>query len=129
MDPNELSNVVIGACIEVHKAIGPGLLESIYEECLCRELFLRDMPFRRQVEVPVEYKGVKMDCGHRMDVVVAECVVLEVKAVEKLLPIHEAQLLTYLRLSRITLGLLVNFHVPALKDGIKRMVNNFRDPN
>ena len=108
--------------MEVHKHLGPGLLESAYEECLCRELSLRGIPFQRQVELPVEYKGIRLNVGYRMDLVVKDSLVVELKAVEKLEPIHEAQLLTYLRLSGMRIGLLINFNVPVLKDGIKRFV-------
>ncbi len=96
-----LSREVIGAVIEVHKALGPGLLESTYEECLCQELTLRGISFQRQVELPIEYKGVKLSAGYRIDIVVDELVVLELKSIEELMPIHQAQLLTYLRLSKI----------------------------
>ena len=119
---NALSREVIGAAIEVHKALGAGLLESAYEECLCQELKLRGVPFERQVELPIEYKGLKLSAGYRMDIVVDGLLVLELKSVEKLLPVHEAQLLTYLRLSKIWLGLLINFNVPVLKEGIRRRV-------
>jgi GxxExxY protein len=122
-DINELTGEVIGAAIEVHKTLGPGLLESAYEECLCRELELRTIPFERQKELPIEYKGVKLDCGYRLDVVVADKLLLELKACENLEPIHEAQLLTYLKLTGIKIGLLINFHLPSLKDGIKRIAN------
>ncbi len=122
-DINELTGEAIGAAIEVHKALGPGLLESVYEECLCKELELRGIPFVRQKELPVEYKGVKLDCGYRLDVVVADELIVELKACENLEPIHEAQLLTYLRLTGIHVGLLINFNVPVLKKGIKRLVN------
>ena len=123
MDINTLSGKVIGAAIEVHKALGPGLLESAYEECLCYELGLRRIPFERQKELPIEYKGVKLDCGYRLDVVVADKLVLELKACERLEPIHEAQLLTYLKLTGMKIGLLINFHLASLKDGIKRIAN------
>jgi len=119
---NALSREVIGAAIEVHKALGPGLLESAYEECLCQELKMRNIPFERQVDLPIEYKGLKLSAGYRMDIVVAGLLVLELKSVEKLLPIHQAQLITYLRLSNTWLGLLINFNVPILKQGIKRLV-------
>ena len=98
---NALSRQVIGAAIEVHKALGPGLLESAYEECLCQELKLRGIPFQRQVELPIEYKGVKLSAGYRMDIVVDNLLILELKSIEKLLPIHQAQPITYLRLSNI----------------------------
>jgi GxxExxY protein len=119
---NALSREVIGAAIEVHKALGAGLLESAYEECLCQELKLRGIPFERQVDLPIEYKGMKLSAGYRMDVVVDGLVVLELKSIEKILPIHEAQLLTYLRMSKTWLGLLINFNVPVLKEGIRRRV-------
>ena len=119
---NALSREVIGAAIEVHKALGPGLLESAYEECLCQELKIRGIPFERQVELPIEYKGIKLSAGYRMDIVADNLLVLELKSVENLLTIHEAQLITYLRLSKIWLGLLINFNVPILKEGIKRRV-------
>jgi GxxExxY protein len=118
---DSLTQKVIGAAIEVHRALGPGLLESAYEECLCYELSSAGLAFRKQVELPVLYKKVKLDCGYRMDIVVSESLVLEIKTVEKLLPIHQAQLLTYLKLSGIRTGLLINFNVPVLKNGIKRM--------
>lgn len=122
METNRVTGTVIGAAIEVHRALGPGLLESAYEECLCRELSLRKIPFERQRSLPVKYKGVALDCGYRLDLLVADQVVVEVKAVEKLLPIHEAQLLTYLRLGGWKVGLLLNFNVPVLKQGIRRLV-------
>lgn len=113
---------IIGAAIEVHRALGPGLLESAYEECLCHELRLRGLDVRRQVALPVEYKGVKLDCGYKLDLVVQDAVILELKAVDRLLPIHEAQLLTYLRLTGKQVALLINFNVPVLARGIVRMV-------
>jgi len=121
MDINKLTSEVIGAAIEVHKILGPGLLESAYEECLCHEFGLRAMPYERQKELPIEYKGVTLDCGYRLDVVVAKMLILELKACERLEPIHEAQLLTYLKLTGIKIGLLINFNVPVLKQGIKRL--------
>jgi GxxExxY protein len=120
---NELTESIIGSSIEVHRCLGPGLLESAYEECLCRELSIRGLRFRRQVDLPVEYKGIRLDCGYRIDVLVEELVVLELKTVEKLLPVHEAQLLTYLKLFGSPIGLLLNFQVPLMKDGVKRLVN------
>jgi GxxExxY protein len=116
------TNAIIGAAIEVHRHLGPGLLESAYEECLGHELHLRGIAFRRQVELPIPYKGLNLDCGYRMDLVVQEQIVLELKCVEKILPIHEAQLLTYLRLSGNPVGLLVNLNVPLLTQGIVRRV-------
>jgi GxxExxY protein len=125
---DEITGEIIGAAIEVHRELGPGLLESAYEQCLCHELTLRGLRFQRQVEVPVVYKGIRLDCGYRIDVIVEDSVIVELKTVDKLLPIHEAQLLTYLKLFGRQLGLLLNFNVPVLKDGIKRMVNNYKDP-
>jgi GxxExxY protein len=113
---------IIAAAIEVHRALGPGLLESVYEECLCRELELRGIPFRKQVPIPIIYKGVHAECGYRIDILVREEVVIEVKAVEAIHPVHEAQLLTYMRLADKHVGLLINFCVPVLKDGIVRRV-------
>lgn len=124
---NALTEQIIGAAIEVHRELGPGLLESAYEQCLCHELSLRKVAFRRQVDLPVQYKGVFLDCGYKMDVVVNDQVVLELKTVEKTLPIHEAQLLTYLKLYHREVGLLINFNVPLLKDGLKRIVNDFNE--
>lgn len=116
------TGAIIAAAIEVHRALGPGLLESVYEECLCRELELRGIPFSRQVPIPVEYKGVRSECGYRIDVLVQDEVVVEIKAVEAIHPVHEAQLLTYMKLSGKRVGLLINFCVPVLKDGIARRV-------
>ncbi len=117
-----LTDRVIGLAIEVHRGLGPGLLESAYEECLCYELSQNEIQFRRQVPLPVRYKSVNLDCGYRMDIVVQEELVLELKTVERLLPVHEAQLLTYLKLSGIHTGLLLNFNTSVLKDGIRRLV-------
>jgi GxxExxY protein len=122
---NQLTERVIGACIEIHKTLGPGLLESTYEECLCHELRLAGLAFQRQRPLPVAYKGVQLDCGYRLDVVVEDKLLLELKCVEALAPIHDAQLLTYLKLSGITVGLLINFNVPVLRHGIKRIVNHY----
>jgi len=127
MKENEITEAVIGAAIEVHRALGPGLLESAYEECLCRELALRRIPFERQRPLPVEYKGALLDCGYRLDLLVADRVVVEVKSVEIVLPIHEAQLLTYLRLGGWKVGLLINFNVPILKRGIHRKVLGLKE--
>ena len=117
-----LTRAVISAAIEVHRALGPGLLESAYQACLCHELELHGLGYRQQVALPVVYKNVKLDCGYRIDFVIEERVVLELKAIEGLLPVHQAQLLTYLRLSGLRVGLLINFNVPVLKDGIRRRV-------
>ena len=117
-----LTDQIIGAAIEVHRLLGPGLLESAYEECMARELELRGLRFLRQVDVPLEYKGIRIDCGYRLDLLVEENVVVELKAVKELEPVHEAQLLTYLRLMDIRVGLLINFHAPTIKDGLLRRV-------
>lgn len=122
MEFDDLSNRVIGCALEVHRVLGPGLLESTYEQCLARELGLTGLGFQLQVPLPVEYKGVKLDCGYRIDVLVEKELVLEIKSVEQLLPVHEAQLLTYLKLSGKRTGLLLNFNVQLLKHGLKRMV-------
>lgn len=119
---SDLTERIIGSAIEVHKALGPGLLESAYESCLCHELQFRGISFQRQVPQDVVYKGFTVDCGYRLDLIVEERVILELKAVERLVPIHEAQLITYLRLSGIKVGLLMNFNIPALRDGIVRRV-------
>ncbi|MBI5783114.1 MAG: GxxExxY protein [Gammaproteobacteria bacterium] len=121
---NGITEGVIGAAIEVHRVLGPGLLETAYEECLCYELSSRGLRFERQVSLPVVYKEIKLDCGYRMDLVVEGLVVLELKSVDRLLPIHEAQLLTYLKLRNYHAGLLINFNVPVLKQGLRRIVNN-----
>lgn len=118
----KLTGEIISAAIEVHKSLGPGLLESAYEECLCRELELREVSFERQKPLPLEYKGVRLDCGYRLDLLVGNRVVVEVKSVEVIAPIHEAQLLTYLRLTGVKVGLLINFNVVVLKSGLKRIV-------
>ncbi len=127
MKENPLNNItdkIIGCAIEVHKGLGPGLLESAYEECLCYEFNQSGLKFERQVSLPVQYKGVKLNCGYRMDIVVENEVIVEIKAVEKLVPIHDAQLLSYLKMHNKKVGLLLNFHVPILKNGLKRIVNN-----
>ncbi|MEW6609153.1 MAG: GxxExxY protein [bacterium] len=125
MEINQITEKIIGAAIEIHKTLGAGLLESAYEECLCYELSILGLHFKRQVELPVRYKGVRLDCGYRLDLLVEEEVVVELKTVEQLLPIHEAQLLTYLKMINKRVGLLINFNVPVLKDGIKRIVHKF----
>ena len=122
MKVNEITEAVIGAAIEVHRALGPGLLESAYIQCLCYELTLRKIPFELEVPLPVVYKGLKLDCGYRVDMVVVGAVVVEVKAVEHIVPVHAAQLLTYLRLGAWKAGLLINFNVPVLRDGMVRRV-------
>lgn len=120
---NKITHAVIGAAIEVHRNLGPGLLESAYDECLDREMTIRGIPFERQYPLPVEYKGVRLDCGYRLDYLVDKQVVLELKAIEGILPVHEAQLLTYLQLGGWYAGLLINFNVEVLKTGIIRKVN------
>jgi GxxExxY protein len=117
-----LTENLLGLAIEVHRQLGPGLLESAYEECLCYELKQNGIPFRRQVALPVVYKAVRLDCGYRMDIVVDGQVIVELKTVERLLPVHEAQMLTYMKLSGIRTGLLLNFNSAVLKDGIRRLM-------
>lgn len=112
---------VIGLAIEIHRSLGPGLLEAVYEECLCLEMKQASLDFRRQVALPVFYKGVQLNCSYRLDLVVQGQIIVEVKAIEKLMPVHEAQLLTYMRLGRIPVGLLLNFNSATLKDGIRRL--------
>ena len=131
MDHNEektpediLSNRIIGAAIEVHRHLGPGLLESTYETCLVREFELRHIPFERQKSLPVQYKGERLDAGYRIDLLVDNLVIVELKAVEQLLPVHIAQVLTYLRLTGCKLGLLLNFNHVLMKDGVQRIVLN-----
>jgi len=119
---DEISNKVIGCAIEVHRALGPGLLESTYEQCLSREMDLSGIAFKLQSPLPVEYKGIKLDCGYRVDMLVEDKLIVELKSVEKILPIHEAQILTYMKLANIKVGLLINFNNNLLKDGIKRFV-------
>ena len=127
MDINNLSSTIIGAAIEVHKALGPGLLESVYEECLCHELSLQDLSFERQKPLPVAYKGTKLDCGYRLDIIVENTIILELKSCKKIEPIHKAQLLTYRKLSGLHLGLFLNFNVPVMRDGIIRIVNELKE--
>jgi GxxExxY protein len=122
MDFDELSNRVIGCAIEVHRALGPGLLESTYEQCLAYELRQAGVDFKLQHPLPVHYKGVKLDCGYRVDVLVQNQLILELKSVNAVLGIHHAQLLTYMKLANIRTGLLINFNVAQLKNGIKRFV-------
>jgi GxxExxY protein len=122
---NHITDQVIGAAIEVHRALGPGLLESAYEACLTFELAQRGLKVEPQKPLPVVYKEVHLDCGYRLDLLVANAVIVEIKAVESLAPIHQAQLLSYLRLSGCKVGLLINFNVKVLKDGLRRLVNDF----
>ena len=121
-DLNAFTDAVIGAATEVHRTLGPGLLESTYEMCLCRELDIRGIPFERRVPIPVEYKGVKLDCGYRADIVVDGRILVEIKAIDSLLSVHDTQLLTYLRLGGWKIGLLINFNVELLKHGLRRRV-------
>ena len=121
MDENALSKLIIGAAIEVHRQVGPGLLESAYEQCLAHELNMRDIPFERQKAVPVIYKGLHLDCGFRLDFLVGSLVIVELKAISEFAPIHEAQLMTYLKLANCKLGLLLNFKSLRLRNGIKRI--------
>ena len=125
MDINELSSKIIGAAIEVHKALGPGLLESAYEESFCYELSLRKISFERQKPLPIIYKDKMLDCGYRLDVVVDNAIIVELKSCDKIEPIHKAQLLSYLKLSGLNLGLLLNFNTALMKDGIVRIANEF----
>ena len=119
---DRLTEKVIGLAIEVHRQLGPGLLESAYEECLCLELSEAGLAFRRQVPLPITYKSVQLDCGYRLDLVIEDHLILELKAVEGLLPIHEAQVLTYMKLSGLRTGLLLNFNSAVLKNGIRRLM-------
>jgi GxxExxY protein len=119
---DELSNRVIGCAIEVHRELGPGLLESTYEQCLAYELNRAEIPFKLQVDLPVEYKQIKLDCGYRIDVFADNRIIVELKSVEHLLPIHEAQVLTYMKLAGVGVGLLINFNVDVLRRGIRRFV-------
>lgn len=127
LDVNKTTESIIGAAIEVHRHLGPGLLESAYEECLCEELSLRKIPFNRQIALPVTYKSRKLDVGYRVDLLVNNEVVVELKTVESILPIHEAQTLTYMRLGGWQVGLILNFNVTVLKNGIKRLVFKLKE--
>lgn len=122
---NELTHTIIAAAIDVHRALGPGLVEAIYEECLAREFTLRGLSYERQRALPVVYKDEKLEAGYRADFIVANRVIVEIKAVDAVAPVHEAIVLTYLRLSGCRLGLLINFHVALLKDGIRRYINGY----
>jgi len=124
---NRITESIIGAAIEVHRALRPGLLESAYEACLAFELVERGLKVEQQKPLPVVYRDVRLDCGYRLDLLVEEKVIVEIKAVDRLAPIHQAQLLSYLRLSGCKVGLLINFNVKVLKDGIRRVVNSFPD--
>jgi len=124
---DSITRQIIGAAIEVHRCLGPGLLESAYEACLAYELRQIGLKVEQQKPLPITYKDVKLDCGYRLDLVVEDSVVVEVKAVERLAPIHDAQLLSYLRIAEKRVGLIINFHVRVLKNGLKRIVNDFPD--
>jgi len=124
----ELTKKIIGAAIEVHRALGPGLMESVYEECLCHELHLRGLKFQRQLSIPITYKGVKLDCGYQLDLLVEDTVILELKCAERIIPVHEAQLLTYMKLLNKPVGFVINFNVPVLKQGIVRRVLDSASP-
>ena len=125
MTDKQLTHEIIGAAIAVHRELGPGLLEAVYEECLCHELSLRGLAFDRQKPIPVVYRGTKLDCGYRADIVVSGSVIVEIKAIANVAPIHEAVMLTYLRVSGCKIGLLINFHSTVLKDGVRRFVWNY----
>ena len=125
MQTNELTREIIGAAMRIHSALGPGLLESAYRVCLARELHFRCLKCQAEVALPVTYQGVVVDAGYRIDLLVEDTVIVEIKAASRTAPVHESQLLSYLRLSGKTVGLLINFHVPHLRDGIKRLVNNY----
>ena len=127
MRPNKITESIIGAAINVHRALGPALLESAYEACLAFELAHQGLKIEQQKPLPVVYREVKLECGYRLDLLVEEQVIVEIKAVETLLPIHQAQLLSYLKLSGCKVGLLINFNVQVLKTGVRRVVNNFSD--
>jgi len=113
---DKLSNQIIGCALEVHRYLGPGLLESTYEQCLAHELKISNIPFKLQYPLPVEYKGIKLDCGYRIDILIDDAIVVELKSVDKILPIHQAQLLTYMKLSGLSIGLLINFNVKFIKN-------------
>ena len=127
LDINKTTEAIIDAAIEVHRHLGPGLLESAYQECLCEELGLRKIPFKRQILLPVIYKSKKLDVGYRIDLLVNDEVIVELKTVEAILPIHEAQTLTYMRLGGWQVGLILNFNVTVLKNGIKRLVHKLKE--
>ncbi len=123
LEQERLTGEIIGAAIEVHRVLGPGLLEPAYQSCLAREFTLRNIPFQKELKLPIEYKGMRVEPGYRIDFIVAEKVVVETKAVEAIIPVHEAQLLTYLKLIGLPVGLIINFHEPLLKNGVLRRAN------
>ena len=122
---NKITETIIGVAINIHRALGPGLLESAYEACMVYDLIKAGLKVEQQKPLPIVYRGVKLECGYRLDLMIANEVIIEIKSVEKLLPIHQAQLMSYLKLSDCKVGLLINFNVKVLKNGIKRVVNNF----
>jgi GxxExxY protein len=124
---NKITERIINGAISVHRELGPGLLESAYEACLVYELASQDLKVERQKSLPLRYRGIQLDCGYRLDLLVEDSIIVEIKAIEKLEPIHEAQLLSYLKLSKCPVGLLINFNVKVLKDGIRRLVNQFKE--
>ena len=126
METNKVTEIIIGSAIRIHRTLGPGLMESSYEACMVYELTSEGLNFQRQMAIPVMYGGVRLDCGYRVDLVVEDRVVVELKSVAKLEPIHDAQLLTYLKLSKYSVGLIINFNVLLLSTGIRRLVNNFK---
>ena len=128
-DVNRVTHEIIGAAIEVHRELGPGLLASAYEACLAFELAQRGLNVEQQTPLPVVYREVRLECGYRLDLMVEDMVIVEIKAVEKLTPVHDAQVLSYLRLANCCVGLLINFNVKVLKDGIRRLVNHFVEPS
>jgi GxxExxY protein len=127
MSDKLLTNTIIGAAIDIHRSLSPGLLEAVYEECLAREFALRGIPFERQKPIPLIYKDLKLECGYRLDFLVSHRIVVEIKCIETLAPIHDSVMLTYLRLAEAPLGLLINFNVPILRDGIKRFVWHYQE--
>jgi GxxExxY protein len=127
MKDQELTHAIIGAAIEIHRKLGPGLLESVYEECLAAEFALRNIPCERQKPIPLVYKGLKLDCGYRLDFLVSNRVVVEIKSIEAIAPIHDSVMLTYLRLAETPIGLLINFNVAVLKEGIRRYVWHYEE--
>jgi|ERR1017187_569786 GxxExxY protein len=127
-DLNEITHGIIAAAIEVHRQLGPGLLESAYQECVCCELSRMGIAFTREVHLPLSYKGLQLGCTYRIDLLVEDAVIVELKSVEQILPVHSAQVLTYLKASHKQIGLLINFNVPVLKDGIRRIANSYTEP-
>lgn len=127
MKDSELTHSIIGAAIDIHRCLGPGLLEAVYEECLARKFALRGIPFERQKPIPLAYRDLKLECGYRLDFHVSRRIVVEIKSIEAIAPIHESVMLTYLRLSESPLGLLINFNVPVLKEGMRRFVWHYQE--